>query len=210
MNQIKNFGDLKTSVQAFINRRDKITLDNIPLFINMAEKQIYRKVDNIPAFETNFLATLDSDGFVTVPANMIKMKHIFRMGTAGSQAGNIQVLTRKSLSLMSTSNNGFARTGEYLWFTPDFKPGDQIFITYLADQKELVDDSDSNILLTIAPDLYLYTALTIAARFNNDDAEYAKWEPLSKEAMADIIEQNEDFEYSGGALVIQKGSISQC
>lgn len=44
MIQIQNYKDFKDAVGLWLNRKDSATLDNIPMFINFAEKQFTRLV----------------------------------------------------------------------------------------------------------------------------------------------------------------------
>ncbi|WP_420026121.1 phage adaptor protein [Enterobacter hormaechei] len=54
---------------------------------------------------------------------------------------------------------------------------------YISDTPELVKDSDSCTILTIAPDLLLYMSLKHAALFVQDDEGAQKWGMMAEAAL---------------------------
>ena len=77
MLEINNYGDLKKSVQTWLNRKDQSTIDNIPIFINFAEKMFTRLI-KLPYYETSYIVVWDEGkGFVQLPSDFLSMKHIY-------------------------------------------------------------------------------------------------------------------------------------
>lgn len=85
---------------------------------------------------------------------------------------------------------------------PDASAKSAYLISYYADPQELVEDTDTNTLLTVAPEALLYAALKHAALFVQDDNAVQKWAALADAAITELNNQNTKFEYSGSPLVI--------
>jgi hypothetical protein len=93
-------------------------------------------------------------------------------------------------------------TGEYFVFAPD--PGATTYtgkLAYVRRMANFSSDSDTNLVLTRYPNLYLYGALAEAARYSDDDARLAKYERLFFGAMEAINRQAISDAYAGGPLV---------
>lgn len=80
MNDINTYGDLKTAVASWLNRRDDATLNKIPLFINFATKQFTRLM-KLPYYESRvFLTAVEGKSFVNIPNDFLSAKHIMVNG----------------------------------------------------------------------------------------------------------------------------------
>lgn len=195
-------GELKDKVQQFIGRTDEQTLDQIPFFINLAEKQIYRNL-RIPEFEEVTDLVVDSEGRSTIPKDLQDFKHLYTTTKLENDDRGMDLLVRCSLSSLNNTQTGFARVDNDLWFTKDLPEGSKVKLVYYKRQEELVKDTDTSIMLEIAPDVVLFATLSIAGRFNNDAEEQQRWHELYQAHITQLFTQNENFEYSGGTLVIQ-------
>lgn len=101
----------------------------------------------------------------------------------------------------TTSGAENTTEGEYFVFAPD--PGATTYagkLLYTRRLAVLSGDSDTNIVLTRYPSLYLYGALWEAAAYADDDARVAKYMPMFQSMLADINTQGRSDGYAGGGL----------
>lgn len=80
MDDINTYGDLKSAVASWLNRRDDATLNKIPLFINFATKQFTRLM-KLPYYESRvYLNAVEGKDFVNIPNDFLSAKHIMVNG----------------------------------------------------------------------------------------------------------------------------------
>lgn len=223
MRDINTYGDLKKAVQLWLNRKDSTTIDNIPLFVNMAAKQFTRLV-KLPYYEV--LASLEAiEGFtyVNIPQDFLSAKHVSvngvpynRLGVNTFQrikSGDTQTTTLEDdnqfgfLQGATTENkNFFTRVGGQLHFIPELKAGDIVELIYQRDIPEFTNDSDEPYSLLIASDVMLYLSLKHAATFLRDNEQEVYWMQKATEAAQSLNQQLEDAEWSGSPLVVPQFS----
>lgn len=189
---IATYGDLKVSLKNWLNRTDSATINEIPNFINFAEKELYRNL-RIPSFEGTAIVTLGTGAF-NIPTDLLKFKHLLVPGMGILKATSLEGVFVESMS--------FARDTSFCYVSADIPAGTEIYVTYYRDQKELALDSDTNILLVVAPELLLYTAAKHGAIYAQDEEDIQKFSQLAQGAYQQIVEQAEALEYSGSALAI--------
>ncbi len=189
---ISTYGDLRIAITNWLDRSDQQTLDQIPNFINFAEKELYRNL-RIPQFEGGKVVKL-KDGAFSIPTNLIEFKHVIVPKQGLLTATSIEEVFRTPLS--------FCRIVDLCYVSEDVPNGTDLNITYYIDQKELENDSDNNALLTTAPELLLYTALKHAAIFVRDEEDVQQYAALAQGSYQQLVQQMESLEYSGSPLVI--------
>lgn len=217
---INTYGWLKKAVSLWADRDDDEFVNQIPNFINFAEKEIYRNL-RIPAMEKE--AYLDiNDGVAFIPPDLLEIKYIMSATTGqvfrATSPEDIDWQKRNKIKNATDFNQGeitFTRMGSRLFFYPLINadvpvstaapsdiPSNAVIICYYQDTKEMIEDTDSNVLLTIAPELLLYFTLRHSSMFVQDDAGVAKWSAIGKAALDEIVHQADKMEYSGSPLVI--------
>tara|TARA_A200000159_G_scaffold133039_1_gene130980 strand:+ start:35302 stop:35901 length:600 start_codon:yes stop_codon:yes gene_type:complete len=193
------YDGLKASIANWLNRTD-LTAE-IPDFIELAENRIFHEV-RIPTNEKTVLLTVNSEGYATLPSDFLELKDVFF---------NYEPLSRISLSdLYSyTPQSGkpayFARETYRLKFfpTPTIGASDEMRMIYYYDVGRLSSTDTSNVMLSLAPELYLYGSLVEAANFLGSDSQ--KWEVGYQQAYARLTKHARDSEFSGATSQINSG-----
>jgi len=74
MTGIVDYKTLKEQILIFLNRTDKVTVDQVPYFIDLAEKQVYRDI-RVPTMEMVAHISIgnDIDSFV-IPPNYLETR----------------------------------------------------------------------------------------------------------------------------------------
>lgn len=218
---INTYGWLKQAVSLWADRDDDEFVNQIPNFVNFAEKEIYRNL-RVPSIEKE--AYLDvKNGVAFIPPDLLEIKYIMLANTGqvarASSPEEIDWLRRGKTTHATDFNTGeivFTRMGSRLFFYPATVtadvpanndpatpvPANAMIINYYQDTVEMIKDTDQNVLLTIAPELLLYYTLRHAALFVQDDMAAQKWSAVGKAALDEIVLQAEKMEYSGSPLVI--------
>lgn len=189
---IATYQDLKDSVQDWLNRNDQQTINQIPNFINFAEKELHRNL-RIPPFEGGAVVTVTNGAF-RVPTDLIEFINLIVPYQGVLHQTSIDDLFNSKMSFTRMANLGFV--------SPDIPNGTKINITYYIDQEELKKDDDSSILLEVAPELLLYTSLKHAATYAQDEEDIQKYTMLAQSAYQQLVEQNEQLKYSGSPIAI--------
>lgn len=215
--QIRTYGDLKNAVALWMNRDDPEFLDQIGNFINFAEKEVYRNV-RMPQFEREIYLPI-REGMAYIPADCLEIKYIMKAGTGQTyRVTSIEELDwrRRGVGQHSAFDKDditFARTTGRLYFYPPITAhvpatssapldGTEVLISYYRDTAEMVSDNESNEVLTLAPELFLYLSLKHACVFVQDDAGAQKWSAMSSQVIEELAMQNRKMEYSGSPLAI--------
>ena len=218
---INTYGWLKKAVSLWADRDDDEFVNQIPNFINFAEKEIYRNL-RIPSIEKEAYLNIKG-GMCFIPPDLLEIKWIMASKTGqmfrATSPEEIDWQKRNKITNATEFNSGeitFTRMGSRLFFYPqidadvpisniapdDIPPDNAVVINYYQDTKEMTDDMDSSALLTIAPELLLYFSLRHASLFVQDDAAVQKWSALGKASLDEIVNQADKMEYSGSPLAI--------
>ena len=223
MNDINNYGDLKKAVRIWLNRKDSSTIDNIPMFINMAHKQFTRLV-KLPYYEVLVNKVIEGDEYyVTIPEDFLSAKHIsvngvpynrvdtetfMRIKNGGTQNTSIKEDSDFDFLTGATTESKyfFARVGGNILFTPELTAGDSVEMIYQQDIPELKNDSDEPYSLLVASDVMLYLSLQHASKFLRDAEGVAYWESEAVKAAQSLQSQLDEAEWSGSALVVPQFS----
>jgi len=196
---ITTYDGLKASIANWLNRND-LTAEILD-FIELAENRIFHEV-RVPTNEKTVLLTLSSDGYATLPSDFLEIKDIF---------WNYVPLDRISLidlyGYVSASGNPtfFARETYRLKFfpTPTVLDSDELRMIYYYDAGRLSSTDTTNVLLSLAPELYLYGALVEAANFLGSDSQ--KWEIGYQQAFGRLVKHARDSEVSGSTSQVNSG-----
>lgn len=221
MIQINNYRDMKDAVKTWLNRKDSATVDNIPMFINFAEKQFTRLV-KLPYYESMSSFTINENfNYVVIPQDFLSAKHIMvngkpynrvdvetfmRLKNVGRNTQGSSASTNPTDAILDggtlTTDMFFCRMGEQIHFLPTPTVGDVVEIIYHQDIPEMTFDADQPYSLLIAPDVMLYLSLRHASIFLRDNEQEQYWMQKAQEAADSMNKQLDDAEWSGSSLVV--------
>lgn len=196
---LSNYDGLKASIANWLNRDD--LTNEIPDFIELAENRIFHEV-RIPTNEKTVLLTLSTDGYATLPSDFLEVKDVF---------WNYQPLKRVSLTELhsyvtrSGAPDYFARETYRLKFfpTPTVVASDEMRMIYYYDVGRLTSTSTTNVMLSTAPELYLYGSLVEAANFLGSDP--SKWEVGYQSAYSRLVKHTREAETAGSTPQVNSG-----
>lgn len=224
MIQINSYKDFKDAVQTWLNRKDSATVDNIPMFINFAEKQFTRLV-KLPYYETMVSFTINENfNYVVIPQDFLSAKHVMLNGKPYNRVDVETFMRMKNMEraydfkatstdanqpsqmvkgqITRTREHFFCRLGEQIHFLPTPTIGDIVEIVYSQDIPEMTFDNDQPYSLLIAPDVMLYLALRHASIFLRDNEQEQYWMSKAQEAADSMNQQLDDAEWSGSSLIV--------
>lgn len=189
-----NLGDLVTKLRALMKRPNMTRTDAVD-YINQGIRRVDRE-EPIPPMEKVVEYTLDATtgNAIDIPSDYLSMTQC--IGPSGTP------LTKKSYAeLLGISDSGsepeaFARFVDTWVFRPA-AIGNIITIAYNAAWPELVDDTDTNALLTKWWDLVIYAAAVYASTYYLDKRR-ALFEESYQDILSGIMLQKTLEEEGGG------------
>ena len=204
MQEIKNYGDLKTSVINWLNRNDSKTLENIPLFINFAEKAFTRLL-KLPFYETQFVAKYkQAIGHIPIPNDFLNMKHLY---IDNNHLTRVDVQTFKNIQERdkdATRPHWFTRIGSQIHIYPEPAEDTDVTFIYFRDIVEMKDDFDCPYHLIVSPEIMLYLSLAHASIFIRDNEQHQFWVSKATESAESLKALLDDSEWTGSSLVVQQ------
>jgi hypothetical protein len=203
-----NYGQVKTQFTGLMNRRD-LTANPalVDTFCQQALARAQRKL-RVPAMEKSADLTI-ADGYsnsvgLAIPSDLVELKEI-------SYSDDTTARTLREAPLGITLRAGvinapdhpymFARRGSTWVLGPLPTAGDVLRVDYWAELPALVEDTDSNWLTEIAPDVLVYGALSFAADYYTDK-RVAGFEQRFSNALDELQEQADEDELTMGAAVV--------
>lgn len=168
---LANYGQLQTAVLSWGKRSDQSS--NVPDFIAWAHDEICRKL-RAPVLYSTAQLTLNGSETISAPADFLAPKRLY-----------LDTSPRRFLRLMDIAQlvemtgeiqpsdypTNFAMQGATtLAFAPLYSGTITGELLYYASPAALVNSTDTNVVLTKYPYLYLYGALEAFYRFLEDDS----------------------------------------
>lgn len=183
MTQIVDYTSLRSAITEYLARDQDVTLiARIPTFIQLAEaklnRQLFARQMEQRATAVVNLASGEPE-FIALPAGFQSMRRIRLSGVTGKPALEF----KSGLQLDQYRFETFDVSGRPRYFTV---LGDEIEIAPTPDAAYTIEmiyrqnipplsDNESNWLLALAPDLYLYGALLETAPYVKEDARIQTW-----------------------------------
>lgn len=197
---ISTYAELKSAMADWLNRSDLTSV--IPTFVSMAEADLNRTVRH---WRMEKRSTAEADGqYLDLPNDWIEN---IRVKTTDGGTAALELISQADLAERRQAGNDTAGvpafyciTGGQLEFYPTPSATYDVEIVYYAQLDALSADGDDNWLLTSHPDAYLYSALTHAAPYLDDDARTQVWASLAQKAVAAINLENDKARFSGTGL----------
>lgn len=190
---ITNLGTLKSAIADFLMREDLTAV--IPTFVSIAHAQINRDLRDW-RMEKRSTATFD-EGFEDLPPDWIETIRLSVQGLGEVKLiSAADMLAKKATRETAGQPRFFAHVAGRIELFPE-PTGETGELVYLAKVPAMSADSDTNWLLTDAPDVYLYGSLVHSAPYLKDDARIAVWAGLYSEAIRQMNEASNRARFSG-------------
>jgi len=191
---ISDYASLQTAVTEYLAREQDTTLiARIPTFIQLAEAKFNRQLF-VRQMETRSTTTVDTGStepeFISLPSDFQSMRRIRLSGVAGkptlefkSPAGLDEY--RFSIDNIVEQPLFFTIFGDEIELAPTPNDDFVIEMVYRRNVPPLATN-DTNWLLTMAPDLYLYAALLESAPYIKEDGRIQTWALGFSSALNDL------------------------
>jgi hypothetical protein len=177
---ISNYTELQAAVANWLDRSDLTS--RIPEFIQLGEARIKREVRTREMISVEDLAISDGDRAVNLPSGFLQHRYL-RLKIHDVTSGrryypdlvevSMHELTQRSVNDAQTPR--FFAIHEQIEFDSEADQDYTAEIEYYAQIVALATTA-TNTLLTRAPDIYLYSALSEASPFLLADERVAVWE----------------------------------
>lgn len=186
MDQITSYPSLRAAVQAYMAYDDISTM--FDAWLGLAESKFRRDI-RIREMESQDDFTIAADSTHALPAGFLQIIDLYDTGASG---GALEYLPPQKFWSLSGSRSGKGQPGYYTVLGTDlrFSPlTDDVTRTYSMNYFKAFDPltqilpSQTNGLLSVAPDVYLYGVLFEAQPYLADAARAAEFEALYRKAI---------------------------
>ena len=194
---ITNYGTLKTEIADTLNRSDLTSV--IPSFIDYAHNKLNRDLRTRQMVQ-RATASIDSE-YSAFPNNFLQIRDI-RLNT--NPVTHLEQITTEQQNQERQSHGNTAGQPKFysvvgetfqVFPTPDTAYTGEI--AYYEEIPALSSDSDTNWLLTKAPEIYLYGSLVHAAPYLKDDERIVVWQTLYRDVFNSLETEDEKSRFSG-------------
>jgi hypothetical protein len=193
-----NFGEVKAYFQGALNRRD-ITPTQVGEYIKASCRRAQRLL-RVPAAESSLEYYIEPPFFgkLFIPGDYLKMVSLTT--EHGHELRKADPSTVSRLSQYEGYPQFYARVGPEFVIGPKPKAGTTIKLLYQVDLGELSADTDTNWLLTVAPDVVVNGALSAACMFYVDPRRDGYEADFTRD-ITDLNIQAADDELTNAALM---------
>jgi hypothetical protein len=193
---LSTYAELKTAVATWCRRTDLTT--QIVDFVKLAESQIRRDV-RCRAMETLVSGTLAADEVLAQPTRFLEAR---RLTVNGDVYEYVDTGTYSTLSSWDSQELKFTNVGTDIYILNGLT-GDDYTLLYWQGFAAFSADSDTNWLLTNAPEIYLSGALQQAGIFLSDDEMMAKHAAIYQVSVKNLKSTEQRSQYSGSRLEVR-------
>lgn len=181
---INTFATLVTAATEYLAREEDTTLiARIPDFITLFEAKVNRTLLH-PQMEVRSTATVSTGStepeFISLPSDFQTMRRVRLSGVSGKPRLNFMTQTQMDDYRYSGDNVSgqpvyFSIVGTELELVPTPNEDFELEMVYRANIPALNASNETNWLLTLAPDLYLYGTLLESAPYIKEDSRLSVW-----------------------------------
>lgn len=198
MGTITNYATLQSAIADYLNRADLTA--QIQTFIQFAEADLNTR---LRSREMIVNATATSDGqFVALPPDWLEA---INMMIVGGQSPLRYITPDEADTIIKaqtyTSTRFYSMTTGVIELVPPAVDDITIDMVYYGKIPALSDAITTNWLLTKAPDVYLYGALTHAAPFLMDDQRMAVFSQIYLARVQSLQDESQKSLHSGSPLI---------
>lgn len=183
-----NKAGIRTQLLGLLNRND-CTDAQADIFIEQALARIQRTL-RVPAMEAQeSIVTNSTNGDTLVlPNDFLNIKYLYSTTSEGTVMMDYKdVATFMSIPSSTGQPRYYTRIRGELKMKPYPQTGTAVDMVYYNEIPDLVNDTDTNFLTIIAPDLLVYGGLTFAADYFVDDRK-----PVFEERFGAIYSEVEE------------------
>jgi len=198
---ITNYGELKTAIADTLLRDDLGAV--IPQFVGLAQAGLNRDVRHF-RMENRATATL-SGRYLEAPDDWVETIRFY--AGSGQSLNRLELLSIGAmLDKRAAANDAVGDPIYYAHIENGFEvypsPDGPVTVELLYLQKlpALVNDEDTNWVLTDHPDVYLYGSLLHTAPYLVEDERLNTWAQLYGASLARLNQSGEDQKWSGNSL----------
>jgi hypothetical protein len=194
---ITDYTSLQTAVLNWLNRAgDTDLIARVPEFISLAESEIDRRLRR-----TSARATITVSGYSNALPSDCKEVRSARLMSGTTGGDIISIVTPDMVSefgMMSGSGTPMygAIIEPNLLLAPAPSSASQVELIYFTKLIPLSGTNTTNVVLTEAPDLYLYGTLKQSAMYLENDERLQQWSSFFEDALAYLNSVRERAEYS--------------
>lgn len=193
---LDNYTNLQVSIAAWLDRTD--LTDSIPAFIDLAESEIDRVLRRTVSRQT---ITINSEA-TTLPSTIAELRSIRLVTASAYRDLAMDVVTPEMLSDVRARFGGIAGRpvaaaviGGKIVVAPQPDTSYSAEIVAYLGLVPLSSSNLTNVILTEAPDLYLYGALSHSAPFLQHDERLSMWKQLFQDALDQLHARREREEH---------------
>ena len=146
------------------------------------------------------------DGRVTIPFDFLELR---RLTWQGAEDRVLQYMSWDNFVAanndLSQENNVlyFSRQGVNWWFAKGVGDNEEILCHYYRFVPALSDTLDTNWLLSISPQVYLYGALRYLYEYTMDNDRATYWDAKFKQELGKLQAIADQAEYRGSVIVVR-------
>lgn len=193
-------GDFTTLFQGWLNRSD-CTSDLATTFINRGIGRIQREC-RLPIMENTYTPALDgADGItwqnVAIPNDFIALKDVLADDVVCYPTTLGRLMQAPAAS---GTPHWFTRVGSVWQFRP--YPSQYVKIIYYGQFAPLVNPTDTNMLLTVAPEVLLWASLAYGADYFRMD-DKAGWESQYEGERDALVMQGQDADFFNSPQAVE-------
>jgi hypothetical protein len=204
MGTITNYATLQSAIADYLNRADLTA--QIQTFIQFAEADLNTR---LRSREMIVNATATSDGqFVALPSDWLEA---INMMIVGGQSPLRYITPDEADTIIKaqtfTSTRFYSMTTGIIELVPPAVDDITIDMVYYGKIPALSDANTTNWLLTKAPDVYLYGALTHAAPFLMDDQRMGVFSQIYLARVQSLQDESQKALHSGSPLIARPRGV---
>jgi hypothetical protein len=216
---LANYSDLQTEILAFLMRTgDTFISARIPTFVKMAERRINYGVGNpddpldptpfkspalrVRQMQTRATITVANE-YTAVPEDFLE---VISLKDNSSPEVPLSFVSPHQFAESAVSTGAgaprvYTIVGDEFRFGPSGST--QVELWYYASVPELTAEADTNWLMTLKPDIYLYGALVESVSFIGDDERLPHWFAMYSGALRGLMTQDKRAKYGGTPLIMR-------
>lgn len=190
---------IRQQVSGLLNRNDA-TDAQLNVFIDQAVARIQRTL-RVPSMEKVQIYTVSAETpeMLSLPNDFLQLKHLY------TSTGTIDYTDLgtylKTVDAPGSVPKIYTRVQGSLLIKPTPPEDYTITMVYYGEIPDLVNDTDTNFVTEIAPDLLVYGALTFAADFFIDDRKDA-FEQIAVRVFNEVQDQANAMEFAQEGMTI--------
>lgn len=196
---ISDYTSLCSALGDWLNRTDLTAV--VPSFVGLAEVEFNRRFRLRQ--QLSRVATVLDEEYEELPADFLEASSL-----TVNDSTRLEYVTPSAMDDLKLSGGSGVPTyytlkGGLIQFFPSPSGSPALEMSYYASIPALSDETATNFLLTVAPDLYLYGALVHASPYLQDDPRIKTWASLYQNAYDAVLRADESAKTSGSPLLIR-------